>query len=80
MSVLSIGSILNANFDQVFNLYGPAVYQTGDILDTLVYRVGLVQANYSLSTAIGLFRSLIAAILVGTAYFLAYKYADYQIF
>ncbi len=80
MFVLSTGSILNANFDQVFNLYSPAVYKTGDILDTLVYRIGLVQANYSLSTAIGLFRSLVAAVLVGTAYWVAYKYADYQIF
>lgn len=80
MSVLSIGSIFNANFDQVFNLYSPAVYQTGDILDTLVYRIGLVQANYSLSTAIGLFRALISGVLVAIAYFFAYKYADYQIF
>ena len=80
MSVLSIGSILNANFDQVFNLYSPAVYETGDVLNTLVYRIGLVQANYSLSTAIGLFRALVSGVLVGIAYFLAHKYANYEIF
>lgn len=55
MLLLNIGSVMNANFDQIFNLYSPTVYKTGDVLDTLVYRIGLVNANYSLSTAIGIF-------------------------
>ena len=45
MALLNIGSIMNANFDQVYNMYSPAVYATGDVLDTLIYRIGLVQAN-----------------------------------
>lgn len=80
MSVLSLGSILNANFDQVFNLYSPQVYKSGDVLDTLIYRIGLIDANYSLGTAIGLFKSGISFFLIATSYYLAYKFADYRIF
>lgn len=49
MTIMSIGSVLNAGFDQIFNLYSPAVYATGDIIDTLVYRLGLINQQYSLS-------------------------------
>ena len=53
---------------------------TGDVLDTLVYRIGLVNANYSLSTAIGIFKSMVSMLLVGTSYYSAYKFAGYRIF
>lgn len=71
MLLLNIGSVMNANFDQIFNLYSPTVYKTGDVLDTLVYRIGLVNANYSLSTAIGIFKSMVSMLLVGTSYYSA---------
>ena len=80
MLLLNIGSVMNANFDQIFNLYSPTVYKTGDVLDTLVYRIGLVNANYSLSTAIGIFKSMVSMLLVGTSYYSAYKFAGYRIF
>ncbi len=80
VTLLNIGGILNGNFDQVFNLYSPQVYRTGDILDTLVYRVGMLDANYSLSTAIGLFKSLISMVLISSSYYLAYKVTNYRIF
>ena len=80
MTILSIGSVLNAGFDQVFNLYSPAVYQTGDIIDTLVYRLGLVNQQYSLSAAVGLFKSGVSMILIVTGYKFADKYAGYQVF
>ena len=80
MLLLNIGSVMNANFDQIFNLYSPTVYKTGDVLDTLVYRIGLVNANYSLSTAIGIFNSMVSMLLVGTSYYSAYKFAGYRIF
>jgi putative aldouronate transport system permease protein len=64
MLIFSIGNIMNAGFDQIFNLYNPAVYAVSDILDTYVYRVGLVQMNYSFSTAVGLFKNIIGLILV----------------
>ena len=46
VATLSLGSVLNAGFDQIFNLYNQAVYETGDIIDTLVYRMGIMQAKY----------------------------------
>ena len=80
MAVLSLGNVLNAGFDQVFNLYSPSVYSTGDIIDTLVYRIGLVDAQFSVATAIGLFKSVIAFILIVISNKLANKYAGYRVF
>jgi len=80
MTVLSLGSVLNAGFDQVFNLYSPMVYSTGDIIDTFVYRLGLVQAQYGVATAVGLFKSAIAFGLIVLSNFLANRYAGYRIF
>lgn len=64
MLILNLGGILDAGFDQLLNLYSSAVYETGDIIDTYVYRVGLVDWNYKLSTAIGLFKNIIGFVLV----------------
>ena len=80
MVILSLGSILNAGFDQVLNLYSPAVYSTGDVIDTWVYRAGLQDAQYSIGAAFGLFRSLVSFLLVSLSYWIAYKKADYRIF
>lgn len=80
MTVLSLGNVLNAGFDQVFNLYSPAVYRTGDILDTMVYRMGIVNTQYSPATAIGLFKSVVSLIFISGSYGLAYKYGDYKVF
>lgn len=78
--VLSLGDILNAGFDQVFNLYSPLVYETGDIIDTLVYRVGLLNAQYSLGAAIGMFKSVVSLILISGSYYLATTRLNYRIF
>lgn len=80
LATLSIGSILNAGFDQIFNLYNPLVYPSGDVIDTYVYRVGLVQAQYGFATAVGLLKSLIGFILIIISYRLAYQFANYRIF
>lgn len=80
MTVLALGSVLNAGFDQIYNLYSPVVYQTGDIIDTYVYRLGIKQAQYSVGTAIGLFKSLVSCVLVSVSYVLADKLAGYRIF
>jgi putative aldouronate transport system permease protein len=79
MSVLAIGNVLSAGFDQIFNLYNPAVYETGDIIDTLVYRLGLVNKQYSLSATVGLLKSIVSCILVLTSYKLADKFAGYRV-
>ena len=80
LGVLSLGSVLNAGFDQVFNLYNPMVYSTGDILDTWVYRMGLVDLQFSLATTAGLFKSVVSFVLIVASYAIAYKAADYRIF
>jgi len=80
MTVLSLGDVLNAGFDQVFNLYNPMVYETGDIIDTLVYRMGLLEAHYGPATAVGLFKSLVSFILISVSYLTAYRLFDYRIF
>jgi putative aldouronate transport system permease protein len=80
LTVLSLGNILNAGFDQVFNLYNAMVYSTGDILDTWVYRLGLVKLQFSLATTAGLFKSAVSFVLIAISYITAYKFADYKIF
>ena len=50
------------------------------MLDTYVYRVGLIQGQYSIGTAIGLFKTVISLILIGISYWVAGKYANYRIF
>lgn len=62
--ILSMGSILNAGFDQIFNMYNTMVYSVTDIIDTYVYRVGMVDMSYSFSTAVGLFKSVAGLILM----------------
>ena len=80
MTVLSLGNVLNAGFDQIFNLYSPQVYQSGDILDTFIYRLGIEDAQYSMSTAVGLLKSVISLVLISIGYKLAEKYGDYRVF
>jgi putative aldouronate transport system permease protein len=85
MSTLALGNILNAGFDQIFNMYNPAVFQTGDILDTFTFRLafgggGVTIQRFDLSTAVGLFKSAISFVLIVVSYRLAYKFADYTIF
>jgi putative aldouronate transport system permease protein len=80
LTTLALGNVLNAGFDQVFNLYNPSVYSTGDIIDTYVYRIGLASAQYGVATAIGLFKSIISLVLIALSYFLAYRFANYRIF
>ena len=79
-AVLALGSILSAGFDQIYNMYNTLVMSTGDVIDTWVYRIGLVNLNFGIGTAIGLFRSVIAMILTIIAYWAADKFADYKIF
>jgi len=67
MLVMSMSGILDAGFDQIFNMYNPKVYDVADIIDTYVYRKGLVDMDYGYATAVGLFKSVIGLILMLTA-------------
>lgn len=80
MMILNLGNVLNVGFEQIFNLYNPLVYETADIIDTFVYRISLVEANYSLGTAVGLLKSVVSFILIVTSYKIANKYSDYTVF
>ncbi|MFS0724926.1 ABC transporter permease [Paenibacillus sp. 1P07SE] len=80
LAVLSLGNVLNAGFDQIFNLYNPLVYSTGDIIDTWVYRTGLLNLQYELATVVGLLKSVIGFLLISVSYYLAYRFVNYRIF
>lgn len=73
MLLLRMGGILNAGFEQIFTLYNPAVYDVADIIDTYVYRIGIVKSQYGFSAAAGLFKSVIACIMVVSCNWLAKK-------
>ena len=80
LATINLGSVLNAGFEQVFNLYNPTVYATGDIIDTMVYRLGFKNSQYSISAALGLFKSGVSAVLISVSYYLAYRFANYRVF
>lgn len=77
MLILAIGQMLNDDFDQIYNLYSPAVYSVADVLSTYVYRIGLIDLNYSLATAAGLFKNIIAFALILSANAITQKINDY---
>ena len=66
MFILNSGNLINAGFDQIYNLYNPAVYKVADIIDTYVYRRGLLDMKYSFSSAAGFFNNIISFALVLT--------------
>lgn len=64
MFILHIGKLVKVSYEAVLLLYQPATYETADVIGTYVYRTGLMEQNFGLATAAGLFESLIALILV----------------
>ncbi|WP_235886314.1 ABC transporter permease [Paenibacillus cymbidii] len=77
--LIKIGHVLNSGFDQIFNLYNPLVYETGDVLDTFIYRIGIVNARYDFSTAVGLFMSAIGIVLLLGSNLIIRRKSDYGI-
>jgi putative aldouronate transport system permease protein len=65
--LLNVGKVLEIGFEKVFLMYNPAIYETSDIISTYVYRVGLVQGNFSYASAIDLFMGVISLIFIYTA-------------
>ncbi|MCM1297719.1 MAG: ABC transporter permease subunit [Muribaculaceae bacterium] len=80
MTALNMGQVLNAGFDQIYNMYSPLVYETGDIIDTFTFRVGMESLLFSMATAVGLFKSVIGFILLVIGYKTADKLCGYKIF
>jgi putative aldouronate transport system permease protein len=80
LAALSLQNVLNAGFEQILNLYNPLVYESGDILDTYVYRMGLIDSQFEVATAIGLLKSFVGFCFIYAANALAGRYANYRIF
>jgi putative aldouronate transport system permease protein len=80
MCILNIGNIMNAGFEQILVMYNPSVYDTGEILDTMGYTIGLLDGNFSVGTAIGLFQAVISCVCFIIAYRIAFKVSDYKLF
>lgn len=67
MLIMTLGNIMNAGFDQIYNLYNASVYEVADIIDTYVFRIGYTQSQYSLGTAVGMFKGVIGMVLIVAA-------------
>ena len=79
MLILALGGLLNAGFDQIFQFYNASVYEVADIIDTFVYRIGLQASQFSLGTAVGMFKGVIGLILIVTANSIVRRTGEYSI-
>ncbi len=73
--ILNLGKVMEVGFDQIYNMYNPMVYDVADIIDTYVLRK-LQNMNYSLGTAVGLFKSVISLVLVISSNYIVNKITD----
>ena len=64
MLILTVGRVLDDNFDQIFNLYSPATYEVADVFETYIYRTGITEGKFSYTAAVGLFKSAISLLLI----------------
>lgn len=79
MLIFAVAGVINDDFDQIFNLYSSAVYQSGDVISTYVYRKGLVGSEFSYATAVGLFKNIIGFVLIILTNQIAKKYSEYSL-
>lgn len=80
MVALGLGGLLDAGFDQVLVMYNPALYSTGDILDTYVYRMGLVNFKFEIATVVGIIKSVVGYIAIMAAIWASNKLTDRRMF
>jgi putative aldouronate transport system permease protein len=80
ITLLRLGTILDAGFHQIFMTYSVPVYSVGDIIDTWVYRQGVLDFQFSLATAVGLFKGAIGLVLVWVFNRLSRRYLDASLF
>jgi putative aldouronate transport system permease protein len=76
MLILRIGNMLNVGFEKIILLYNPGIYDTADVISTFVYRKGIQELNWSYSTAVGLFNSVMNFLLLVTANWISGKVND----
>jgi putative aldouronate transport system permease protein len=80
MLILAMGRLINDDFDQIFNLYNPAVYRVADVISTYTYRIGLINMEYSFATAVGIFKNVISLALLITANRVATRVNQYGLY
>ena len=80
MLILAIGGIMSVGYEKIINLYNGAILNTADVISTYVYRKGILETNYSYSTAVGLFSSVISLILVFSAQWFSKKVTDSSLY
>jgi len=71
--LLNVGRIMMIGFDQIYVPYNPTVYDVGDVISTYVYRIGIGNAQFSITTAIGLFQSFIGLLMITASNFVSKK-------
>lgn len=76
MFIMKIGNLLNVGYESIILLYQPATYETADVISTYVYRSGLIDGRYDFATAVGLFNSIVALVLVVSANKLSSKLTE----
>lgn len=77
MLIFAVGKLINDNFDQIYNMYRPAVYPSADVISTYVYRMGIQKMEYSLASAVGLFKNVISLVLVLGTNMIAKRMGEY---
>ena len=77
--ILSLGHLMEAGFDQILNLYNPLVWEVADIIDTFVYRKGILDRQYDYATAVGLFKSLVGVCLLVATNMIIRRFSEYGI-
>ena len=80
MLILRLGYLLDVGFEQIYVMYNPAVYDVGDVISTYIYRVGIQNTQFSITTALGLFQSVIGLVLIVLTNRLARRYSDVSLY
>ena len=80
LTLLRLSHLLDAGFNQIFVLYSLPVYSVGDIIDTWVYRQGILEFQFSLATAVGLFKGAIGLVLLVVANRIARRIAGHGLY
>ena len=75
--LLQLAKVLDESFDQIFNLYNPLVYEVADVIDTYIYRSGILEGNYGYAGAVGLFKNVAGLVLVLGVNEVVRRYSDY---
>ena len=74
---MKLGGILNVGYESIILLYQPSTYETADIINTYIYRTGLIDSQYSLASAVGMFNGVVGMILVCSTNYISKRVTEY---